>query len=181
MNTTLALDGSTALTHLGVIRARGADANTFLQGQLTNDMLSLDLGQARLAGFCSAKGRLQASFIVWRAADDELILVCSASLLPSTLKRLSMFVMRAKCVLSDASAELQLIGHVGGSAQVAIGHAAVWEQRLVDGVSTVRLPDAQGLARCLVAAPVGMPTPPPSGLSLDNWRWLEVRSGLPTI
>jgi folate-binding Fe-S cluster repair protein YgfZ len=39
-------------------------------------------GQARLAGYCSAKGRLLASFVVWPAADDELLLACSADLLP---------------------------------------------------------------------------------------------------
>ena len=71
-------EGALRLSDWGLIRARGADAATFLQGQLTNDLLSLPAGQARLAGFCSPKGRLLASFIVWKdegedwSAGDEL-------------------------------------------------------------------------------------------------------------
>jgi folate-binding Fe-S cluster repair protein YgfZ len=51
--------------------------------------------------------------VVWPAADDELLLACSADLLPATLKRLSMFVLRAKCKLSDASADWPLWGLAG--------------------------------------------------------------------
>ena len=106
MSTSNPLSGAVRLTDWGVIRAQGADAASFLHGQLTQDMNSLREGTARLAGFCSAKGRLQASFVVWRADADTLLLACSADLLAPTLKRLSMFVLRAKCKLSDASAEV---------------------------------------------------------------------------
>ncbi|MDZ7814310.1 MAG: hypothetical protein U5L74_14980 [Ideonella sp.] len=104
--------GAVPLPHWGVIRATGADAADFLHGQLTADIKGLANGQARLAGFCSAKGRLTASFVVWRSGAD-LLLACSADLLAPTLKRLSMFVLRAKCKLVDASAELPLFGLVG--------------------------------------------------------------------
>ena len=88
MNLPSNLDGAVALTDLGLIRADGADAASFLHGQLTNDMLQLDATRARLAGFCSAKGRLQASFVAWREGD-AIVLACSASVLAATLKRSS--------------------------------------------------------------------------------------------
>ncbi|MFL6678285.1 MAG: folate-binding protein, partial [Burkholderiaceae bacterium] len=91
------------LADWGVIRAKGDDAAAFLNGQLTQEALRLDVGQARLAGYCSPKGRLLASFVMWSAAPDEILLACSADLLAPTLKRLSMFVLRAKCKLTDAS------------------------------------------------------------------------------
>src|ERR1043165_826429 len=43
------LHGTAPLPHLGVIRAAGADATSFLNGQLTNDFALLGAGQARLA------------------------------------------------------------------------------------------------------------------------------------
>ena len=116
MNIPMPLEGAVPLTHLGTIRAHGAEAAQFLQSQLTNDVAAMDEGAVRLAGFCSAKGRLQASFIVWRSAVDDVFLICSAGLLPATLKRLSMFVLRAKCKLSDATAEMPLRGLVGSTA-----------------------------------------------------------------
>jgi len=174
-------EGACRIDDWGVIRTRGADATTFLQGQLTNDVLGLDAGRARLAGFCSAKGRLQASFVVWKAGDDEFLLACSASLLAATLKRLSMFVLRAKCKLSDASDEILLWGLAGGAATAALGNAATWEKRERDGAAVIRLPDAEGTTRALFAAPPGVEPPAAPALALATWRWLEVRSGIVTI
>src|SRR5512142_1688657 len=104
----ISIGGVCRLADRGVIRARGADAARFLQGQLTNDVAGLDAGSARLAGFCSAKGRLQATFIVWHPSSDEFLLACATSVLAATLKRLTMFVLRAQCKLSDASEEIAL-------------------------------------------------------------------------
>jgi len=173
------LSGAVALTHWGVIRARGTDAVKFLQGQLTNDVALLGTSQARLAGFCSAKGRLQANFVVWRAGQDEVLLACSASVLPATLKRLSMFVMRAQCKLTDATADVPVWGLAGDAAAALVSGVAVWDK--VDdagGNAVIRLPDANAQLRCLQ---VGMPASDAGALSLDDWRWLEVQSGLPII
>ena len=174
-------DGLVALSHWGLIRARGADAVKFLQGQLTNDVATLGLAQARLAGYCSAKGRLQASFVVWKLAPDDLLLACTVGVLPATLKRLSMFVLRAQCKLSDASAELPLLGAAGATATRWIGDLPVWGRRELDGGSLVRLPDVDGVPRCIAALPVAHALPEAPALALDTWRWLDVRSGIPVI
>jgi folate-binding protein YgfZ len=184
MTTQKPLDGTVALTHWGVIRAHGADAANFLHGQLTNDFVLLGQDQARLAGYCSAKGRLLASFIGWKRGDDEVLLACSADLLAPTLKRLSMFVLRAKCKLSDASAEVRLFGLAGASAIGLLGHAAElapWGKTELGDATVVRLPDAQGAPRFLWAANASMAAPPIQALSIDAWRMAEVQSGVPTI
>ena len=181
MNAPTQLDGALSLTHLGTIRARGADAAKFLHSQLTNDFSLMGLSQARLAGFCSAKGRLQASLIACKLAHDDVLLICAASLLPATLKRLSMFVLRSSCKLSDASAELQLTGQVGESARAAVGDAAVWDKRERDGASVIRLPDAAGSMRCIAVSAAKHEDASLPALTLDQWRWLEVQSGVPMI
>jgi tRNA-modifying protein YgfZ len=181
MNAPTLLDGSVPLAHLGLIRARGADAGKFLHSQLTTDFAMLGLSQVRLAGFCSAKGRLQASFIAWKLAHDDVLLACAASVLPATLKRLSMFVMRAQCKLSDATAEFRLSGCVGATASGLLGETAVWTQHTQGDAHVIRLPDAAGVARCLLVEPGGSTALPSPALSLDTWRWLEVQSGVATI
>ena len=178
MSTAFATNGVVRLAHWGLMRARGADAARFLHGQLTKDMLQLAADRAVPAGFCSAKGRLQASFIVWRTGADELLLACAADLLAATLKRLSMFVLRAQCKLSDASAELPLHGLAGEAAAVRLGDVPVWARRDTAEGTLIRLPDADGVPRALLAgnAPAGLPA-----ITLDAWRWLEVGSGVPLI
>src|SRR5437763_11881792 len=79
------LHGVASLPHLGVIRVLGEDAAKFLHGQLTQDFALLGPGEARLAAFCNAKGRMQASFIGLARAADEILLVCSRDVLPATL------------------------------------------------------------------------------------------------
>ncbi len=181
MNPTPLFDGAARLTDWGVIRARGDDVASFLHGQLSSDVAHLDASHARLAGYCSAKGRMLASFIVWRANDGDILLACSADLLEATLKRLRMFVLRAKCVLSDASAEVPLYGLCGPLATAWLADAApgeAWEKRERDGLAAIRLPDAMDRARYLCAAATAPPLPP---LNQDAWRWLEVRSAVARV
>ncbi len=175
------LQGATRLTDWGVIRAVGDDARSFLHGQLTQDMLQIGPQQARLAGYCSAKGRLLASFVVWQRGPTELLLACSADLLPATLKKLSMYVLRAKCRLSDASAELPLFGLAGTAAVALLGAdapAGVWGRGKHAEADVIRLPDGAGVPRFLWAG-AGLPDLPP--LADDDWRWLEVQSGVARI
>jgi len=178
------LNGVTALTHWGVIRAQGEDAAKFLHGQLTNDVVLLDATHARLAGFCSAKGRLQASFIVFKRSPTDLVLLCNRDLLTATLKRLSLFVLRAKVTLSDASAQFAVYG-LAGSAMAQTGQPpssdAPWSKSDIGAAAVVSLYPADGVARALWVAPTD--TPPPAGepLPLETWQWGEVRSGVASV
>ena len=176
--------GALRLADWGLIRARGADAAPFLHGQLTQDVTALGSTDVRLAGYCSAKGRLLASFVFWRSDDDSIDLACSADLLAPTLKRLSMFVLRAKCKLSDASTELALYGLAGAEATAWLGDTAParpWTTAPAGPGRAVRLPDAAGQARYLLALPADAPAPALPALTADDWRWLEVKSGVVRI
>lgn len=178
-------DGALRLSDWGLIRARGADARTFLHGQLTQDVQHLPPGQARLAGYCSPKGRLLASFVMWPQADDELLLACSADLLPPTLKRLSMFVLRAKCKLDDAAADWALWGLAGATALQAVGSLSPWALRQADGSVVLRLPDARvdgrSVARALLVQPPSALAPAAPLLAAEAWLALEAASGVPRI
>jgi folate-binding protein YgfZ len=176
------LNGIAALPHLGIIRVEGEEAAKFLQGQLTQDFVLLDMSQARLAAFCSAKGRMQASFIGFKRSPTEILLVCSADILAATLKRLSMFVMRAKAKLSDASADFTLRGLAGNAIEsVACGAGPAWGKVDSGAANLIALYPADGSPRALWVAPVTEPTPHGEPLSTGAWLWGEVRSGIATI
>lgn len=74
--------------------ARGEEAAKFLHGQLTQDLALQTPQQARLAGYCSAKGRLLATMVAFKPAADTVLMALPSDVLPPTLKRLSMFVLR---------------------------------------------------------------------------------------
>lgn len=176
------LHGIAPLPHLGVIRVEGEDAASFLQGQLTQDFALLDLQHARLAAFLSAKGRMQASFIGFKRSGTEILLVCSRDLLAATLKRLSMFVLRAKARLTDVTADFALFGLVSNAINTVADCALpAWTKTDSGAASIVHLYPADGQPRALWVAPAG--TPAPEGPALDPalWLWSEVRSGIATL
>ena len=155
------------LEHYGLLRAAGDDARAFLHAQLTNDLLNLPPGQARYAGWCSAKGRLLATFLVVPHADGFLLQL-SRDLVPVVLKRLSMFILRSKVKLADASSQWTQYGVWGPDAGVSL---AVSER---DGAISVGI-DA---GRRLVLASEGLLSPTASA---DDWLLAEVRAGRPLI
>ena len=179
--------GACRLPQLGLIRAVGADAASFLHGQLSNDVKLIGPGRARLAAYCSAQGRMLASLVFAQRSADEFWLACSADLLAPTLKRLSMFVLRAKARLSDASAELAAVGLVGAAAGQALGadaQAPTWTKVDTAGAMLIRLPDAQQLPRWLWLGPVAdaealLARQP--ALDPGLWDWLEVSSGMAAV
>jgi folate-binding protein YgfZ len=155
------------LEHYGLLHAAGADARAFLHAQLTNDLQNLPPGQARYAGWCSAKGRLLATFLVVPHADGFLLQL-SRDLVPVVLKRLSMFILRSKVKLSDASGQWAQYGVWDADA----GEALAVSER--DGAISIGI-DA---GRRLVLAPEGLMSPDtPAG----EWMLAEVRAGRPLI
>lgn len=171
---------ATPLPHWGVIRAQGEEAAKFLHGQLTQDFALLGDTQARLAAFCSAKGRMQASFVAFKRAADDLLLVLPRDVLPAVLKRLQMFVLRSKVRLSDASAEFGVWGLTAPTDAASWG-AAPWALSATDGGHVVSLYPAQGQARALRVAPADAPVPAAEALPLDTWQWLEVMAGIAPV
>ena len=106
----------TSLSHLGLLEISGEDAVSFLQGQVTNDVKKLDGSNSQYAGYCSPKGRLLALFLAFAHAD-HLHLQMPVSILEPIMKRLKMYVMRSKVVITEKSADILCFGIAGPNAQ----------------------------------------------------------------
>jgi folate-binding protein YgfZ len=182
--TELSLHGISPLPHLGVMRAAGPDAANFLHNQLSNDVLLMKPTQARLAAFCNAKGRMQASFVYYKRSEEEVLLVCRRDLLAQTLKRLSMFVLRAKVKLSDATEDFHLLGLAGDAVLKAVGadnsEVLPWQRVAATAADVLTLYPALHQPRALWLAPKDAPLPTQLGpeLSPEAWALGEVMSGI---
>lgn len=92
------------LQHYAVIEIKGADALEFLSSQFTNDLKKLRQNFSSLATWCSIKGRVLYSFRIWRD-QNSFILILPSVHTESFLKRLKMYILRAKVdpeLLSDS-------------------------------------------------------------------------------
>ncbi len=167
------------LTDQGLIGVSGEDAASFLHNLLTNDITHIPADGARHAGLCTAKGRLIASFLIWREGPDYLLQL-SADILPGILKKLSMFVLRSKVKLADVSGERTLIGVVG----CQTGPAEPMRTASFQGGTAIRL-DAR---RCIIAVPTGEVANIADKLGelvtpgqLSDWHLAEIAAGIPRI
>lgn len=103
------------LSHLGLLTLSGEDALSFLQGQVTNDVQLLNGKNAHYNGYCTPKGRMLALFLTF-SLRNQLHLQFSRALLATVMKRLKMYVMRAKVEIEDASDEVVRFGINGPDA-----------------------------------------------------------------
>ncbi len=104
------------LSQLGLLSLSGDDAVSFLQGQVTNDVAQLNGNNAHLSAYCSPKGRMLALFLAF-AQNEQIYLQLSQPLLARVMKRLTMYVMRAKVNISDVSADMRRFGINGPDAE----------------------------------------------------------------
>jgi len=184
------------ITDQGLIALDGEESAKFLHSQLTNDVEHLDADDVRLAGYCSPKGRLLASFLMWRSATT-IFLQLPREIQAPVQKRLSMFVLRAKTKLTDAT-ELPgmevVLGFGGDKAEVVLQNwfdtlPAKPFTRVEHPLGTLlRVADAFGAARyqwLMSAATADTIAAELAGKlavgGAQAWRLAEIHAGVPQI
>ncbi|MEO1765665.1 YgfZ/GcvT domain-containing protein [Thiobacter aerophilum] len=178
------------LSHFALIRFTGEDAQTFLQGQLSNDVRLLNGRNSQWAAYCTPKGRMLATFLLWKDDADGYLMQLPTSLREPVQKRLSMFVLRARVKISDASDEWVRLGVAGpGAAQIVEAQfesvpGAAHELLATTAGSVLRL---AGECFELLCAPEQAPKLwtalaahcRPVGSS--RWDWHLIRAGIPVV
>jgi folate-binding protein YgfZ len=186
-------DFAAPLTYLGLIALTGEEAARFLHNQLTNDVENLAAGDARLAGYCSPKGRLLATLLYWRSGD-AIMLQLPRQIQAAVQKRLQMFVLRAKVKLQDASDEYVTLGLAGHAAGKTLGAwfpqlpLAPYCKQESEAGTLIRLADADGAPRfqwittgasAVKAWPLLTQALRATGPA--RWRLSEIHAGIPCV
>lgn len=177
------------LSHFGLIGFGGEDSQIFLQGQTTNDVRQVNQQQAQFGSLCTPKGRMSATFLLWRHGSDYFMELPD-ELRESIQKHLSKYVMRAKVKMRDASGEFIRLGVAGEGARSVLS-------ALFDPLPQTPYAAIQGVCGTLISLPGNRyeivalhnqaealwqalhPTCTPVGAAC--WDWLTIRSGTPTI
>ncbi|MFA7503430.1 MAG: folate-binding protein [Burkholderiaceae bacterium] len=193
---TLAAGSVALLPHWGCIDARGPEAESFLQSQLTSDVAAIGPDGVGIGGYCTPKGRLLANFLIVRHADGFRLLT-GRDVQAGAAKRLSMYVLRARLRIHDHGEDFGMLGAYGEAAPAALAelgfeapaaHRTVWrDETCLLGLPPV-MAAGRSIDRWLLAAPadriaqaadrLGQRLAP---VSADVDRWLEVLSGVPRI
>ena len=157
------------LADRGVVRVEGEDAPDFLQGLSTNDVVGLSTGEARYAALLTPQGKILFDFFVLRApgAPPAFLLDCPRALAADLARRLSIYKLRAKVAINDASADFGVVADWGGAADLpagahiyadpraaALGRRAILPRAAAEAFGEAALPAYEAL-RIGVGAPMG--------------------------
>ena len=183
------VSGVAALTHFGLLQFTGTDAAAFLQGQLSCDVNALQPGHAVYGSYNTPKGRMLASFLLWRD-ETGFTMQLPRSVCEATRKRLSMYVLRSKVTVRDASDDYVLLGAAGTDAMpvlaslITAAPAAALAMAAGPGARLLRLDPARVLivvdherGHALTEALTAALHPLSTGL----WDWTNIRAGIPYI
>ena len=181
------------LSHLGLLEISGADAITFLQGQVTNDVKLLVGNNAHYSAYCNPKGRMLALFLAF-SHYDHLHLQLNRELLELIMKRLKMYVMRSKVDIKDVSDTIIKFGLNGPQAASMLEPIFSkipnedYELVSLDNGAILKLPSVNDDARYeiftdAVNAPIIWNTLKNNCkiVGKPHWDWLEIQAGIPDV
>ncbi len=172
------IDSATSgrLAHLGILRFSGADALSFLQGQVSNDTGRLAERSPVLAAYSSAQGRVLA-LIYLLPHSSGVAAILPREILGSTMERMRKFILRAKVRIEDAAESLVVAGRLGAADPSSSGYV---EQ---DGIGWA--PVGHDASRHWIIGPPDRIAPPADAAAAkrmeDAWRLADIRAGLPQV
>ncbi|MBY0475314.1 MAG: folate-binding protein [Nitrosomonas sp.] len=181
----------TDLSHRGLIQFSGDDAKSFLQSQLSCDILEISPEIAQHGSYCTPKGRVLVSFLLWQKNQDVLMQL-PANLVAATIKRLSPYILRSKVQLTDVSNAWVRIG-VSGPNTLALtaefSRSANSSDQIIDVTHTKEISilhvahNRMELITTIENAPAVWErlnqNAKPVGTAC--WDWLDIQSGIPVI
>ncbi len=180
-----------ALSDTGILYVGGADAQEFLQNQLSNDITHIDANKTQLSSFSNAKGRMIAIFRVIQI-DGGYLLIMPQSILQDVMQQLQKYVIRAQVVMADITESFAITG-ISSSPDLLPADerfpAQLNEVYQSDSLISAHVHGSNGQQRYLMLSndedeAIELQTTLSEKVSLsvaDSWRLQEIQAGIPTL
>ena len=102
-------DVACPLLNLGIVKVTGADAASFLQSQLSNDINLINESLSQINSYCNPKGRIISVFRTIKL-ENEYFLFVQKNLSEKVIKRLAMYKLNANVEINDCTDDYCLMG-----------------------------------------------------------------------
>lgn len=106
------------LSQFGILRVSGEDAEIFLQNLVSSDVREVSPWRAQMSSLSNPKGRMLASFLIWRKgvlddADKAFFLQLPLSLCANIQQHLTKYILRSKVTIEDVTDQQISLGWAG--------------------------------------------------------------------
>ena len=171
------------LSDWGMVTLVGPDSKSYLQGQLTCDVVSLAADTSTFAGHCDAKGKLRTIMRVFHY-QDGYGLVQRQSVMASQLPELKKYAVFSKTEISQSSAII--LGLVGTQVQATIDHhfSGDADVRYNDMATVVKVDNERWLIITTAEQADAMITMLAATATLtttDLWNLYDIKAAMPRI
>ena len=169
----------TALPHLAILDVTGDDAQAFLHAQVPSDIRTLNHERAQISGWCTAKGRLLTTFVIW-PIENGYRLVLASDVRDAIAKRLKMYVLRLKVQVIPATDLVYGLLHPGTALANLPLPTTDWQVTRQDEMTAVRLDST----RVLLTGPENQFQALTADLacaSQEDWLRADIAQGFPLV
>jgi folate-binding protein YgfZ len=111
----------------GKLLVSGPDAAEYLQGQLTNDVEALEIGDGQYAALLDRKGHMQADMRVLRPSEEEIWIDTEPGALAAARRHLEMYSIGREVKVADVSEERAILSLIGPRSPEIAGTAVLPE------------------------------------------------------
>ena len=154
------------LSQYRLIEISGADAEKYLQGQLTCDVSKLAIGDSTLTAHCDPKGKMNSLFRLIRASENQFFALILTALLPHAVDQLKKYAVFSKVTFTEL--DWQLVGFAGEQGLAKAKELA----------AQYKIEIASQQPRALLLNP----TEQISGNSCaQQWDLLDIQDGVPSL
>lgn len=168
-----------ALPHLAIIDVTGDDAQAFLQAQVPSDIRVLTPERAQISGWCTAKGRLLTTFVIW-PIDQGYRLVLSSDVRDAIAKRLKMYVLRLKVQVTPATDVVYGLLHPANEIGGLLLPTADWQVSRNASLTAVCLDNTRDLLTGPASEFQSLATSLATGTE-DVWLHSDIAQGFPLV
>lgn len=167
------------LPHLSVLDVVGPDAQSFLQAQVPSDIRLLNPELAQISGWCTAKGRLLTTLVIW-PIEAGYRLILASDVAESVSKRLKMFVLRLKVQVTPLDTPVAGLLNPPETFAGMTLPSATWQVTQANGLTAIRLDPTRLLLTGAVDTLSTLPDSVRTGTPQD-WLRADIAQGFPLV
>ena len=167
------------LPHLAVLELIGPDAEAFLQAQVPGDIRLLNPARAQFSGWCTAKGRLLTTFVIW-PVEGGYRLILAADVADAIAKRLKMYVLRLKVQIARLDDAVAGLMNPSATLDALTLPSEAWQISKTGGVTAIRLDATRVLLTGEATALTALTHGQVAGQT-DDWLRADIEQGFPLV
>ena len=169
------------LEHLGIVEIKGGDSAEFLQGQMTQDIYSIEDSQGSVTSILNPQGRIISTALVFKWGES-FILIVSNEVLDKLIAWLSRFILRSEVEITKSEDSVFGLDQENAKKLCSVLNLEakdIGSESDESCLKTIETDDKRAFLVC--KSENFLDDLSISSLSTKDWKMADINAGIPTI